>query len=142
MRPPWRWLSSRSLLTLSILTGVGVALLLVLWPSNPVTRANFRKIQVGMSQAELRSLLGPPEYQTVESGLVDGPEVYVTNQNQSDEERRQRGFREYLRQQWTSAEIEIVSISDSEGTVVCRYSGEGRRLDWIAFLRSWLSRWF
>jgi hypothetical protein len=141
MRLPWRWLRSHPLLTVVTLAGASVALLLVLWPSNPVTWANFRRIQVGISEPELRSLQGTPEYQTVESGLVDGPETYVTNRDQSDEERRRRGFRDYRRQQWASSEIMIIAISDPDGRVVCRYSGEGRRSDWLAFLRSWLSRW-
>ena len=64
--------------------------------------------------------------QIVESGLVDGPETYVTNRDQSDEERRRRGFRDYRRQQWTSLEIEIVAIIDADGRVVCRYSGAGQ----------------
>ena len=64
--------------------------------------------------------------QIVESGLVDGPETYVTNRDQSDDERRRRGFRDYRRQQWTSPEIEIIAIINADGRVVCRYSCAGR----------------
>jgi hypothetical protein len=137
-----RWLRSHPRLAAALFTGALVAsflgLLVLLWPPNPITRANFDRIRVGMSQAELYGLLGAPQYQTVESGLVEGPETYATNRDQSDEERRRRGFREYRRQQWTSSEVTIIVISEPQGRVVCRYSGDGQTRDWLAFLRSWL----
>jgi hypothetical protein len=128
-------------MTLATLIGAVVVLSFVARSSNPVSRANFRRIEVGMPQAEVCSLLGAPEYEVEELGLVYGPETYTVNFGQSDEERRRRGFRDYRRQQWTSPEISIIVISDSEGKVVCRYSGKGREPYWLALLRSWLSRW-
>jgi hypothetical protein len=136
------WLCSHPWLAAAGLACAVVALLIVLWSPNPVTRANFGRIRIGMSQAELHRLLGAPDYQTVESGLVDGPETYITNRDLSDEERQRRGFRDCRRQQWTSPEVTIVVISDTDGQVVCRYSGDGQRSGWLTFLRSWLSRWF
>jgi hypothetical protein len=142
MRPVRRWLWSHPRLAAAALACAAIALLLLLWPPNPVTRANLARIRVGMSQAELHRVLGAPEYQTVEWGLVDGPETYITNRDQGEEERRRRGFREYRRQQWTSSEVTIIVIAEPHGQVVCRYSGEGQRRDWFAFLRSWWRRWF
>jgi hypothetical protein len=40
-----------------------------------------------------------------------------------------------------SAEVEIVVISDTEGRVVCKYSGPGHGTGWFTRLRLWLSRW-
>jgi WD40 repeat protein len=89
----------------------------------------------------VRAARAAPEYDAEELGLVDGPETYTVNFGQSYEERRQRGFRDYRRQQWTSPEISIIVISEPEGRVVCRYGGKGREPYWLALLRSWLSRW-
>ncbi len=52
---------------------------------NAITSANFRRIEAGMSQAELRSLLGVPEYDVTELGLVDGPDtpLIITKTNRS-----------------------------------------------------------
>jgi len=144
MPSPWRFIRSHPLPTLAILatlTGV-VALVLVPLFKNPVSRANFGRIHVGMSQAEVYRLLGQPEYQSVELGLVDGPETYTINFGQTVEERRRRGFREYQREQWCASGITITVIADLDhGRVVCRYIVEGEP-NWIAVLRSWLSRWF
>jgi hypothetical protein len=138
---PRNWLHPGSLLALSILTILGSLLGLILLSQDSVTRHNFAKIRVGMSTAELSQLLGTPEYQANESGLVDGPEHYSTNHALSAEERRRSGIQEYRRQQWSSSELTIIAISDLQGRVVCRYAGEGRRRSWIALLRYRLTRW-
>jgi hypothetical protein len=140
MRPLQRWASSHPRLTAAGIVCVVGAALFVAWPKNPITRANVARLQIGISQAELRHLLGEPDSQIVESGLVDGPEHYITNRDLSDDERRRRGFREYRREEWTSAEVDVVVISDTEGRVVCKYSGPGQPTDWFARLRFWLSR--
>jgi hypothetical protein len=106
-----------------------------------VTRQKFGAIRIGMSQTELRHLLGPPDFQVVETGLVSGPGEYTTNSFISEEEKRRRGFQKYQRQQWASREVSIVVVSDLQGQTVCRYAGPGHKLDWIALLRGWLSRW-
>jgi hypothetical protein len=141
MRSIQRWVSTHLRATAAGVVSVVGAALFVAWPTNPITQANFVRIQIGTSEAELRHLLGPPDFQLIESGLIDGPETYVTNRDQSDDERRRRGFRDYRREQWTSAEVEIVVISDMEGRVVCKYSGPGQRTGWFTRLRLWLSRW-
>jgi hypothetical protein len=125
VRSPGRWLRSHPWLTLAALAGAVVTLSWIVLGGNQVTRSNFDRIQLGMSRADVHDLLGPPEFQVVESGLVDGPASYITNREQTDEERRRRGFRDYRREQWSSSEIEIVVISDLEGRVVCRYPGLG-----------------
>jgi hypothetical protein len=127
---------------LAALAVASVVLSFVPWSSNPVSRANFGRIQLGMSQAEVHSLLGKPGIQTVQLGLVTGPDRYVTNFSQSVEECRQRGFRDYQWQQWISTELSIVVVFDLESRVVCRYAGPGEKPYWIEVLQSWLSRWF
>jgi hypothetical protein len=148
---PFPWKPPRSRL-LAALAGLAIALAvlaialavlaIIFRPRLRVTQANFHRIQIGMSQAELSALLGPPELQVLESGLVEGPEKYITNSSQTEEQARQRGFRDYHRQQWASSEITIIAISDPEGRVACRYSAGGRTADWLDYLRSWLPPWF
>ena len=117
--------------------------LVVLLPRERVTRANLEKIELDMSQAGLHGLLGPPDYQTVELGMVNGPNSYSTNFGDSAKELRLRGYRDYTRQQWHSPEITIITISDAEGRVVCKYSGEGqRRVNAIDIVWYWLRRLF
>jgi hypothetical protein len=135
MRQRWNWPRSLSWLALLAAALATFMLALVLWPHGTVTRANFQRIRVGMSQADLRDLLGQPEYDTVELGLVKGSETYSLNFTESEEKRRERGFRNYRRQQWSSSEITIIAISDLEGSVVCRYAGGGQRRSWLDLLR-------
>jgi hypothetical protein len=142
MRRTWDWLRSHPRLALLATAVAAVAVGFVWWPREAVTRANFQLIQVGMSQADLCDLLGRPDYDTVELGLVQGPETYTVNFSQSDDERHRRGFRNYRHQQWTASEITIVVISDPEGHVVCRYSSEGQGRRWFDSLRSWVSGLF
>jgi hypothetical protein len=129
-----RWGLPRSYLWVALLAAAAVATMFFLWPRRAVTLANFQRIQLGMSQADLCSLLGQPEYDTVELGLVRGPETYSLNFHESEKERLRRGFRDYRRQQWTSSEIMIIVISDPDGSVVCRYSGDGQRPGWLDVL--------
>jgi hypothetical protein len=142
MRRRWGWPRYYPWVALLATAVAAVAVVFVSWPRGAVTRANFQRIQVGMSQADLSGLLGPPDYDTVELGLVQGPETYTVSFGESDDERHRRGFRNYRRQQWTSSEVEIVVISDSAGSVVCRYRSEGQSSSWLDFLRSWISRSF
>jgi hypothetical protein len=73
MRLAWTWLRSHRLLALVALAIAVSVLVFSFWPRERITQANFQKIQVGMSQAGLRELLGEPEYEAVEFGLVQGP---------------------------------------------------------------------
>jgi hypothetical protein len=122
---------------IAIVVAVVIAgLVLAVWPREVITKKNFARIQVGMTQSDLYDLLGAPQYQTVEIGLVNGPESYATNSHISAEEKHRRGFRQYRRDQWTSAECTISAISDAQGRVVCRYVSSGERAGWPAFFRS------
>jgi hypothetical protein len=141
MRLPRKWGRLLTLLVAAILVIGLVSLLLFLrssTPPSPVTRANFQRIEVGMSQSDLRSLLGAPEYDATELGRINGPDSYSLNFIQSEKERRQSGYRDYRRQQWTSSECSIIVISDPERKVVCRYTREGQKPARLAFFRSWL----
>ena len=138
MRLVWRALWSRPVLAFAALAIIVGAVILALWPKEKITAVNFAKIEVGMPQAELRGLLGPPEFDRVLFGLVEGRNTFTTNFYFSNEQLRQRGFRDYRFQQWTSSEISIVVVSDQEGQVVSRYSHEGRPWNWRMFLRRFI----
>jgi hypothetical protein len=62
-------------------------------------------VQIGMSQAEPCGLLGRPQYEALEVGLVEGPEKYAVNFGQGSDEQSPRDFRNYRRQQWISSEL-------------------------------------
>ena len=79
MRSPQIRVRARTLAWIALLL-LGALLVFVFWPRERVTPQNFSKIHIGMSQAELRHLLGYPHFQVVELGFVDGPETYTVNQ--------------------------------------------------------------
>jgi hypothetical protein len=109
-------------------------------PQERVTRANYEKIQLGMSQADLRLLLGRPQVQAVDLGMVQGDSylTYLPGGSPPD-----KGFRKCMRQQWDSPEISIVGVFDTEGRVICRYTGEGqRRVNAIDIVWYWIWRLF
>jgi hypothetical protein len=117
--------------------------LILMFPQERVSQANFEKIELGMSQAAVQRILGPPEYQTIELGMVQGPKTYSIDFHARPEELRLRGHRDYKRQQWSSPEITIIVIWDAGGSVVCRYTGEGqRRLNPLELVWYWISRLF
>jgi hypothetical protein len=93
-----------------------------------------------MSQADLRELLGAPEFDCAELGLVEGPDDYIAYSSSNDEKLRQQGFRDYRRQHWTSSQISIVVVSDKQGQVVCRYTSHGEPWNWRVLLR-YLINW-
>jgi hypothetical protein len=143
-RPPWRRGWPYAVLSLAVATILAVSFWLAPLPlgrPNKITRENFRKINLGMPQAELSELMGAPEVSSTGLGKVEGPETYTINPALSAAEQRARGFREYRFQQWTSSDILIVVITDAEGTVVCRYCGEGPKVHWFPVIRSWLPPW-
>jgi len=135
MRFIGRFLRSRTFLVCSGFALVVLIVVFVIWPKKSrINKANFGKIQVGMSQADLHQLLGPPQYEKVEIGRVEGPETYVIS-GMSNEAAFRRGFRYCQRQQWSSSEINITVILDHDGQVVCRYSSQGSPLDLLWLLR-------
>ena len=115
-------------LLISVAVTVGVlALLVFVWPKGHVTRASFAKIRIGMSQSELHDLLGcAPDHRAMDLGRVDGPDRYAVNFAIDPKELRRKGYQDYWREQWTSAEVTITVITDLKGQVVCRYSGGGQ----------------
>jgi hypothetical protein len=86
---------SRLLLcSLAGLLALSAALFVAFHRSEPVTTASFDKITLGMSEAELQSLLGQPKYDSVEPGLVNGPESYINNSSLTVEQARKRVSRD------------------------------------------------
>ncbi len=106
---------------------MALIVVLILKPRGNITQATFQRIRIGMTESGLRHLLGRPDYQTVELGLVRGPMSYSVDFGSNKELLRQQGHRDYARQQWSSAELTIIAISDTEGKVVCCYRGEGQK---------------
>lgn len=132
-RPNW----SRRLLWLAAIAlpmPLIATILFVPLPGKRISAANFRGIRVGMSESELRELLGVPRYESVEMGLVNGPTNYTVNFAKTDEELRARGFKEYVRYVWMSPEITITSIVDTDEKVVCAYSSGGQSRNVRGFL--------
>ena len=128
-------------LTSTAIIAVIVALTFWLVAPDPVSQSAYDRIRLGMTQAELRSLLTrSPDYESRELGLVRGPENYTVNMAASPATLRSRGFRDYRRQQWQSAEITITVISDPAGHVVCRYKGGGQPRHWLDHARLWIAR--
>jgi len=123
------WVRSRPFLIFFAFAIVVATLVFTFWPKQRITKANFDKIQIGMSQEELLQLLGTPEIDTVQLGLVEDPQTFIILGSDSR-------YKDYRFQQWTSSEISIGVVSDSEGQLVCRYSNPGREWDWRVFFRS------
>jgi len=83
----------------------------------PITVATFGKIDIGMSHSELHLLLGPSQFKIAEMGIVNGPDSY------SHPGPNTKGTPQvYLRQQWSSRDMIIVTISGTDGRIVCKYS--------------------
>jgi hypothetical protein len=134
-------LGFRPLLASTTLALAVAAIFWIVWPRPSVTRANFARIRVGMSQAELYQIFGRPEYDAQSFGMVSGPDTFSTNDHQSTEERLRRGFLVYRFQQWSSPELSIIAISDLQGRVVCRYTAPGHEKGWFTFLQGWPLGW-
>jgi hypothetical protein len=128
-----------ALVFLACLLITGIVILL---PRERVTRANFERIEIGMSVADVQTLLGRrPEVQAVDSGRVLGPSSYSVDLGPKRLHRD--GYQNYTRQQWSSPELTINVISDANGRIVCRYSHEGqRRPSVFDIVRFWLFRHF
>jgi hypothetical protein len=113
-----------------------LAALPIFAPRERVTRANFARIETGMTEAELRRLLGGrPDYCAEEMGRVVDAGNFVINGGPSAASRE--GYRVYRRLQWSSPETTICVVLDATGRVACRYSGSGQTLDRH---RSWAAR--
>ena len=130
MRRLSKWLSSHPVFA-SLLAVVAVALLLFVFSSSlRITKGNFAKITIGMSQEDIYELLGKPQFDQWESGFVGGPTAYSTT-HYADE----WGSKHYRRQEWRSLEFAITVILDPEQRVVCRYSYVPRHQSWLDYIR-------
>jgi hypothetical protein len=112
------------------------------WRPNPVSPESFERIRVGMTREEVIDLLGKPGYEAMQLGLVNGPDSYSTNSHFSPTELRRMGYPDFRFQQWTSRTVSIMVVTDGEDRVACRYAREGRRPDWLGWLRSFLRPWW
>ena len=132
-------------LTAMIVAAIGIGVLaFVTWNrDHQISHRNYSRIHVGMSQADLRSLLGcDPDYKVSELGMVSGPDDYASNFGTKPEELRKLGYKECQRLQWHSPEITISVILDSTGIVVCRYKSGGQTTTWFQKLCGAISRRF
>lgn len=108
----------------TLLLGLSIPVFQSLLPQ--VTATNYDRIRHSMSMQEVRQLLGRPDYDQTEYGIIGISGAYVTNDSLSDEEKIDLGYQKYRRLQWTSREITIVVVFDMNGLVATRYSGDGQ----------------
>ena len=121
-----RWRFQPLLISIAVVVGV-LAVLVAVWPKGRVTHASFSKIRIGMSQDELHDLLGrEPDLRAMDLGKIGGPDHYTVNFATDPKELRRMGYQDYRREQWTSAEVTIIVITDLKGQVVCRYHRGGQ----------------
>jgi hypothetical protein len=106
-----------SLVVLACVLIAGIVVLLL--PRERVTRANFEKIEIGMSLADVERLLGPPSGRQPMLGMFqDGR--FVWDGLDGAEELRRKGYGDYDMLGWASPGIEIVVFFDIHGIVVDR----------------------
>jgi len=118
---------SRRRLFLIVALATLIALAVCLFVFAPRTeksiRAAFDKIVLGMTQAEVRSLLGgPPQLTSVEKGLVRNSETFITNSDPAAQARD--GHRDYTFCEWTVSHWQsasYVAVVFDGDSVVCRY---------------------
>jgi hypothetical protein len=100
-----------------VIAGIVVLLL----PRERVTRANFERIEIGMSLDDVERLLHAPdlEYRNGAEGIPKGFTLYG----------------------WISPEVTILVISDANGTILRRGSLDGqRRASVFQIAWSWIMR--
>lgn len=100
--------------------GLGIAMM-----SSGLTREDYNRIQIGMTDAEVEAILGRrPDASLLLLGRVAGPEMFASD--------GQTSWHHY--HEWNGARVSIVTFTDPKtGRVVCRYSGQGyvnRYLPW------------
>ena len=114
-------MSRRRVLVVLPLLALGAVLLAVWLLRTPVTRANFDRLEVGMTLDAVEALLGPSHGAWASKGRVEGPATYVTNPDRAVQERE--GYKDYRRHLWYSSELTVVGVFEDE-TLVCRFAGD------------------
>ena len=120
---------------------VTAAIVVLLLPRERVTRANFEKIEIGMSVADVETLLGPPDFEWYDA-IVPKPRTL-----DSGPHGREQDYEQSTGQGWNSAEITILVTADANGRIVRRDSADGRRranafeMVW-AEIHWWIMRFF
>ena len=116
------------LVLLASLLVAGIVLLLL--PRERVTRANFDKIEIGMSVADVERLLGPPDFEYP-------PNPYFDSQG-----RKQR-YQDCAGHGWSSPEITILLISNGDSRIVRRDRADGQtRATVFQIVLTWIMRHF
>ena len=124
---------------LVVLLGVGVMLAFVYQREARISRGNYARIHRGMSEADVMRLLGSPDHDMMQFGLVsaaEGPGAYAANFLGPTPELRKRGYKDYRFLQWASPQITIVIICDKSGSVAAKYTGVGQERS----MQSWFNR--
>lgn len=119
------------LLALLVLAVLGVVALDL--GRDPVTPENFARLRVGMTGAEVRSIVGRPDFEWSAIGTVRGG-TFSTNQD--PEVRKREGHRPYVVHQYDGPRMTICVVYDEAGRSACAYSGPptGNRTSMLAAL--------
>ncbi|HRX83163.1 MAG TPA: hypothetical protein P5307_29055 [Pirellulaceae bacterium] len=91
-----------------------------------VTPKNFQQVQIGMTRAELHSLLGPPRHERLVLGVIKDAQTITVNLSTDHEQLRSLEYLDYVMESWSSPAITIMAFTDAKGEVVCRYSSAGQ----------------
>jgi hypothetical protein len=124
---------------LVLLGGIGVMVAFVYQREAWISRGNYARIHRGMSEADVMRLLGSPDHDMMQFGLVsaaEGPGAYAANFLGPTPELRKRGYEDYRFLQWASPEITIVIICNKSGSVAAKYTAPGQERS----MQSWFNR--
>ena len=108
---------------IAVLVLLVTPVMVAFWPR--VTPDNYLRISDSMTFQETVDLLGSPDYDTTEQGLISGSGTYVTNAFLSATEKRELGYKTYRRVQWTSPTISIIVVFDRNDRVATHYRSDG-----------------
>ena len=78
-----------------------------------------------MTISDVQQLLGHPDYDDIEFGVIGSTGAYVTNDLLTDDEKRKLGYQKYRRLQWTSRELSIIVVFDMHEQVATCSRGDG-----------------
>jgi hypothetical protein len=112
----WKWLRRWAVLMTLLVVAVAVAVGLVFLPSNRVTRENCERIKEGMTEAEVRDILGKPW----ENSLLD-PDEPEPETFWSASGTIKRSRLDVLAKRWDGNSLVVFVFFDADGRV--RYPG-------------------